>query len=197
MVQPEQAKAELDKAREKVWSTVQKIVSLLEQDIRIYVLNAVRNVFSDNFDRVQTMSGEVVVQLKKEAEATAEEAKNQLTKELLATDKWFVEQPVAGYKDSIFQNGEISVLIKSVEKYIDRLLAKYGFPKEEQGRIKYDVTPYDLSFFKSEEILRKLSLDYWKEVAEYYQLKLQSEKLEADLKRQEALKIWEEANDGR
>lgn len=194
MVQLEQVKAQLEEAKEKVWPTVKKIVSILEQDIQAHVMNAVKEVFMQNFEYVQTMTKEKVSQLKKEAKVIAEEAKNDITKRLLTTDKWFVDQPVAGYKDSIFQNGEISIIIKSVDRYIHALLAKYRFPGEEEpGKVPYDVTPYDLSYFKSEEILKSLSRDYWKEVSEYYQVKQKYEQLEADLKREAARKIWDEA----
>ncbi|MFH1774095.1 MAG: hypothetical protein ABH874_03950 [Methanobacteriota archaeon] len=189
----ELAKTQLEDARAGVLSVVKKIVSVLEKDIPTYVINTVREVFIQEFEHAKSMSKDDVAQLKKDAEAIAEEAKLKITKELLTTDKWFVKERVAGYRDSIYQNGEISAILKSIDNYIYDLLVKYKFPEvvKHGRRASYNVTPYDLSAFGSEEELKELSKDYWKEVAKYYELKEKVNQLEADIRKEAAKKIWD------
>lgn len=191
------AEVQLEEVIERVKAVIRKIVEVLEHDIPIYVISAVREVFAQELEHVQRMSKEDVINLKKDTRAVAEEAKTKIVEELLATDEWFVKEPVAGYRDSIFQNGNISAIIKRVEGYIHDLLAKYRFPAELKygQRAPYDVTPYDITVFYSEGALRKLSKEYWVEVAEYYKLKHQVDKLKEDERREIARKIWDEAEE--
>lgn len=195
MSETRDAEIRLEEAIEKVKAVAGKIVPVLERDIPIYIVCAVREVLPRELEHALSMSKEEIANLKKDTTAVAEEAKTKIIEELLATDKWLVKEPVAGYRDSIFQNGEIAEIIKKAEGYIHSLLAKYRFPGElEYGRLApYDIAPYDITVFISKDELRELSKEYWREAAEYYKLKQNLEKLKEKERRETAKKIWEGA----
>jgi hypothetical protein len=107
------------------------------------------------------------------------------------TNTWLVKEVVAGYRNSILQNKKILEIIKKVEMYIHDVLSKYNFPEEKNA--SSDIGPYSLSDFRSGKLIEELSKSYWKEVAEYYKLKQDVDRLEVESKRELARKIWDEA----
>jgi len=190
MEEMEKTKAKSEQAKEKVLAIVNKIIATLEQDIQAYVVDKVKEVFLDNFDYVQNMSQDKVAGLKKDTQATAEKAKAEIGEALASIDKWLVKEKAAGYRSSILQNKEILEIVKKVEIYIYGVLSSYNFPEEIIALS--DIGPYSLSDFSSGKILEELSKNYWKEVAEYYKLKMEVDHLEAEAKREAARKIWDQ-----
>lgn len=189
MEEIEKTRVQAEQAKEKVLAIVKKIIAILEKDIHTYVIDKIKEVFLNSFDYVQNMSKDEVLGLKKDAHAAAEKAKMEIGEALASTDGWLVKEEVAGYRDSILQNREILEIIKKVEIYIHDVLSRYNFP-EEKIAIS-DIGPYSLSDFRSGKILEELSKSYWKEVAEYYKLKQDFMRLEAETKREAARKIWD------
>ena len=187
----EKARVQAEQAKEKVIEVVNKITPILEQDIQAYVIDKVKEVFLNSFDYVQNMSKDEVLGLKKDTQAAAEKAKIEIGEAIANTDRWLVKEVVAGYRNSILQNKKILEIIKKVEMYIHDVLSKYNFPEEKIALS--DIGPYSLSDFRSGKIIEELSKSYWKEVAEYYKLKQDVDRLEAETKREAARKIWDEA----
>ncbi len=190
MEEIERARVQAEQAKEKVLAIVKKIIAILEKDIRTYVIDKIKEVFLNSFDYVQNMSKDEVLSLKKDAQAAAEKAKIEIGEALASIDKWLVKEVVAGYRSSILQNKEIVEIVKKVETYIYDVLSKYNFPEENIALS--DIGPYNLSDFRSGKILEELSKSYWKEAAEYYKLKQDVDRLEAETKREAARKIWEQ-----
>ncbi len=83
MSETRDAEIRLEEAIEKVKAVAGKIVPVLERDIPIYVVSAVRGVLPRELEHALSMSKEEIANLKKDTTAVAEEAKTKIIEDTI------------------------------------------------------------------------------------------------------------------